>query len=338
MKQPKKSVKNRDRNHSLIEKGVAEVAELKPVRSAKIRASAKSGKSRSAKSDKFKRTQPTHLDGNGVNLDKAPLIVKVGSGLLTRPQGGVDTSFIAEIVRQIATLRRQGIPVILVSSGAISSGMTVLGLDKRPKDIPNIQACATIGQPHLMQAYSRALAKYGMCSAQILLTSWDLDSRRLYANAQETLRRLLELGNCLPIVNENDAITFEEIQMLNTFGDNDRLSSHMALLANAFKLVILSSIDGLYTRPDGTGILVQHVHEIDEKIASYAGQTQSERSVGGMISKLEAAKLMLKNHIPMIIANGRVPNVLIRLMKGESIGTLFMNISTTTDVVSLSTP
>ena len=252
-------------------------------------------------------------------------VVKIGSGLLTRPRGGIDTAFIAEIVRQIASLRQKGIPVILVSSGAISSGMTVLGLKKRPKDIPGIQACATVGQPYLMQAYSRALAKHGMCSAQILLTSWDLDSRRLYTNAQETLRTLLEPGNCLPVVNENDAITFEEIQMLNTFGDNDRLSSHIALLAGACKLVILSNIDGLYTRPDGTGTLVERVREIDDKIAGYAGQTQSERSVGGMVSKLEAAKLMLQHSIPMVIANGRAKDVLVNLARGKAVGTLFMS-------------
>lgn len=250
-------------------------------------------------------------------------VVKIGSGLLANKEGGIDTTFIAEIVRQIAALRKLNHQVVLVSSGAISSGMTALDLKKRPKDIPSIQACATIGQPLLMQAYTKILTRYKMCSAQILMTSWDLDSRKLYYNAQSTLKKLLEIKNCVPIFNENDALSFEEIKMVNTFGDNDRLSSHISVLAEADKLVILSGIDGLNTSPDGSGNLVTRVRCIDATVEGYAGTTNSERSVGGMISKLEAAKTMFEANIPMVIANGHEKNVLVKLAQGKQIGTLF---------------
>jgi glutamate 5-kinase len=127
----------------------------------------------------------------------------------------------------------------------------------------------------------------------------------------------------VPIFNENDALSFEEIEMLNRFGDNDRLSGHVAVLAGAQRLVILSGIDGLHTRPDGTGALVRRVKEIDERIRSYAGSTQSERSVGGMISKLETARMMFQENIPMWIANGREKDVLLKIAAGRSVGTCF---------------
>jgi glutamate 5-kinase len=250
-------------------------------------------------------------------------VVKLGSGLLTNTRGGTNQAFIATICRQIAALRRRGIRVVLVSSGAISAGMSALGLDKRPKATADLQACASIGQPLLMKAYDRALRPLGFCCAQILVTYWDFDSRKVYQNAQATLARLLALDHCVPIFNENDALSFEEIEMLNRFGDNDRLSGHVAVLAGAQRLVILSGIDGLHTRPDGTGALVRRVKEIDERIRSYAGSTQSERSVGGMVSKLETARMMFQENIPMWIANGREKDVLLKIASGRSVGTCF---------------
>ncbi|NJK91649.1 MAG: glutamate 5-kinase [Blastochloris sp.] len=207
-------------------------------------------------------------------------VVKVGSGLLTHRNGGVDRGLMASLVNQIVFLKNQGVAVVLVSSGAISAGMSVLDLSKRPTEQKALQACATIGQPRLMEAWNAVLKKKGLCAAQILLTSWDLDSRKLYGNTQATLKHLLSLGNCVPVFNENDALSFEEIEMLNRFGDNDRLSAQVALLAGAQQLVILSSIDGLRTKPDGTGDLVHVVREIDATIMGYAGRTQSQRSVG----------------------------------------------------------
>lgn len=250
-------------------------------------------------------------------------VVKVGSGLLTAGGGGTNRKFVGELCRQMAGLNRKGIRVVLVSSGAISAGMTVLGLEQRPKDTATLQACASIGQPLLMKAYDAALRPLGFCCAQILVTSWDFDSRKVYGNVRATLRRLLELGNCVPIFNENDALSFEEIEMLNRFGDNDRLSGYIAELAEADRLVILSGIDGLLTRPDGTGELVRRVKEIDERIRSYAGVTNSQRSVGGMVSKLETARMMFERGIPMWIANGREKDVLLKIAAGRSVGTCF---------------
>lgn len=251
------------------------------------------------------------------------MVVKVGSGLLTSPTGGISKSFIESLCRQIATLKRKKIGIILVSSGAISAGMTALKLRQRPKEQALLQACATIGQPLLMNAYSQALTKHKLCNAQILMTGWDLDSRKIYGNIQATLKKLLDLGMCLPIFNENDALSYEEIEMLSRFGDNDRLAGQVALLVKASQLVILSGIDGLNTSPDGSGNLIHRVSKIDERIRSYAGQTQSERSVGGMISKLETARTMLQAGVSMVIANGHEKDVLLRIQRGEQVGTWF---------------
>lgn len=251
------------------------------------------------------------------------IVVKVGSGLLTDKQGGIDSRLIASLARQIATLRKNGKQVVLVSSGAISAGMSMLGLEKRPRDLASLQACATIGQPRLMGAYEAAFSKHKFHAAQILITYWDLDSRKLFHNTRTTTNHLLSLGNCVPIFNENDALSFEEIEMLNTFGDNDRLSAEVALLLEASQLIILSGIEGLMTSPDGNGQLIRKVSVIDEKIESYAGHSNSERSVGGMISKLRTARIMLERRIPMVIANGRKRDVLLRIDKGEPVGTTF---------------
>jgi len=250
-------------------------------------------------------------------------VVKLGSGILTNSRGTIDGTQIRHLADQIPELKKRGIDVILVSSGAVSAGMTSLGLDIRPRERVALQACATIGQPLLMKAYNQALARRDLLAAQILLTYWDLDSRQMYKNTQATLRYLLSLGNAVPIVNENDALSFDEIEMLNRFGDNDRLSAQVALLAEADRLVILSSIDGLFTRPDATGDLVREVTEVDERIESFAGSTRSQRSVGGMISKLETSKLMLSHGLPMTLANGRTKNVLVDLADGADLGTRF---------------
>lgn len=251
--------------------------------------------------------------------NKKLIVVKMGSGLLADEKGGIDHRFILNIVEQTAKLRKLGHRIILVSSGAISSGMTVLKLRKRPKELSPQQICSSIGQPLLMQAYNDAFAKFGMCTAQILLTSWDLDSQKIYRNAQETIEELLKLGHCVPIFNENDAISFEEI----AFGDNDILSGHITLLAGASKLIILSTIDGLRTRKDGTGELIRRVRKVDAKIMRCAGRTRSARSIGGMISKVKTAKWMMENGVSVTIASGRKENVLLRIIKSEAVGTLF---------------
>jgi len=223
--------------------------------------------------------------------------------------------------KQIATLRKSGHEVILVSSGAIRAGMQALGLRQRPTSRPEMQACATIGQPLLMKAYGGALAPHRILAAQILLTSWDLDSRRIYANTRATLQTLLKLKKCIPIFNENDALSFEEIALLNAFGDNDRLSAHVAILARADRLVILTDAPGLMNRPDGRGQLIRRVKKIDAKVLAYAGGAGSAGSVGGMLSKLEAARLALGRGIPVVIADGREANVLKKSVQRTPPGT-----------------
>ncbi|MFH1067358.1 MAG: glutamate 5-kinase [bacterium] len=257
------------------------------------------------------------------SANSALLVVKIGSGLLTNNNGGIDQVQIENICRQIVALKLSGHEVAVVSSGAISSGMTMLELKKRPADLCMLQACATLGQPRLMQAYETAFNHFQLHAAQILVTSWDLDSRKMRQNLQATVRCLLDLKNCVPVFNENDALSFEEIEMLNRFGDNDQLSAHVALLLGASRLIILSGIEGLKTRADGGGKLVRRVTTIDERIESYAGRSRSEHSVGGMISKLKTARLMLQHGVPMVIANGREPDVLLKIARGERVGTWF---------------
>jgi glutamate 5-kinase len=250
-------------------------------------------------------------------------VVKLGSGLLSDEAGCMAEDRIADIVRQVAALNKKGIQVVLVSSGAISAGMSVLGLKKRPTATSDLQVCASVGQPRLMAAYQKAFAEYRMCAAQILVTYWDLDSRKIYTNAQTTLKRMLELGHCVPVVNENDALSFEEIEMLNKFGDNDRLSAFFSVLCGADRLVILSTIDGLMSRPDGTGQLIRRVKKIDAATEKRAGNTASQRSVGGMTAKLQAAKIAMDAGIPLHITNGRTRDILLQIAKGQNPGTLF---------------
>jgi len=238
------------------------------------------------------------------------LVIKIGSSLLAARAGGLAEVRIRQWAKEIAGLRRQGHEVILVSSGAIRAGMQALGLRKRPTSRPEMQACATIGQPLLMKAYGSALAPHRILAAQILLTSWDLDSRRIYENTRATLQTLLRLKKCLPIFNENDALSFEEIALLNAFGDNDRLSAHVAILARADRLVILTDAPGLMSQPDGTGTLIRRVKKIDASVLACAGGAGSVGSVGGMLSKLEAARLAMTRGIGVVIADGRMDKVL----------------------------
>lgn len=251
---------------------------------------------------------------------KKLLVVKLGSGLLADARGGVNHARIGEIVRQAAALKKLGYQVIMVSSGAISAGMTALKLDKRPKDISELQVCATIGQPRLMLAYQDAFSKYNLHAAQILMTTWDLDSRKIYENAKCTVSKLLKLKNCVPIFNENDAVSFDEI----AFGDNDILSAHVAMLSGASKLIILTSVDGLRSDPSGRrGRFIRYVKKITPQIESYAGQTKSIRSLGGMISKIQAAKMATEKGIPVVIANGKSQDILLKVVRGKFKGTLF---------------
>ncbi|CAF0702278.1 glutamate 5-kinase [Candidatus Methylacidithermus pantelleriae] len=246
-------------------------------------------------------------------------VLKFGTGILSDPQGRLDPGRIAELVAQVAELKQQGKEIVIVSSGAIGAGMYALGLSRRPKQMEELQACAAIGQPKLMRHYEEAFNRYGLHVAQLLLTYLDLDSRTLYGNAQRTIERLLALKIFVPIINENDVVSFEEIK----FGDNDRLSAHVAIMAKADALVILSTVRGLWKGRDGRAGIVSRVEKIDARVRAWAGDSRSERSVGGMITKLEAAEIAGQAGIPTVVADGRAKNILIRLAQGEELGTLF---------------
>ena len=246
-------------------------------------------------------------------------VVKLGSGLLTRKDGRVDRARIGDLVGQVAALRRRGIDVILVTSGAIAAGMTAMGLSRRPKAVQELQACATVGQPELMAEYARHLRKHRLLGAQLLLTYGDLDSRARSRNARATLDHLLAQGKFVPILNENDAIADEEIKV----GDNDRLSAHVAALAGAHRLVLLSGVQGLMTKSDGTGRLIPLVRRIDDGVRALAGGAGSERNVGGMVTKLAAAEIAAKAGVGTFLADGRRPRVLQDLAAGKAVGTRF---------------
>ncbi|CAB4243061.1 Glutamate 5-kinase [Methylacidimicrobium sp. AP8] len=247
-------------------------------------------------------------------------VVKLGTGVLSTPEGDLDLPQIRRLVEQVVGLKKDGWEIVLVSSGAIGSGMGLLGYGRRPTAIEELQACAAVGQPQLMRLYEELFAECGYHVAQFLLTYLDLDSRTLYENARKTMEHLLSRKIFIPVINENDVVSYEEIK----FGDNDRLSAHVASMVNADKLIILSNVPGLRERDQEGGKIIPLVEEITEEIEAMAGQTRSERSVGGMVTKVEAARIAGSAGIPMQIADGRAKAVLRRIAAGEPVGTLFL--------------
>jgi glutamate 5-kinase len=247
------------------------------------------------------------------------LVVKVGSGLLRHPQGGLREEIVANIVHQLSTLRQQGKEVLLVSSGAIALGIQALGLHRMPQAIAQQQAAAAIGQSQLIWTYERLFGTYGQRVAQILLTHADLHARDRYLNARHTLQTLLDYG-VIPIINENDTVSVAEIR----FGDNDRLSAMVCNLVDADMLVILTDLDGLYTadpRLEPTATLIPVVEHVDARIEALAGRTTHRTGRGGMASKIEAAKIAGASGIHTHIANGLRPDVLLQLLAGNAVGT-----------------
>jgi len=240
------------------------------------------------------------------------IVIKVGTGLV------IDTQIIDGLILQIAELLKQGKDIILVSSGAIACGMGILGLKSRPTKISHLQAAASIGQSELMQLYRRRLAAHNIKCAQVLLTWDDFDDRARYLNARNTLQILLKWGT-LPIINENDTVSVEEIK----FGDNDRLSALVANLIDADILIMLSDVDGLIDPVAGQVIRV--VDKITPKIEKFASSTSSAVSVGGMKAKLSAARVAMESQIPCLIINGKKSNCLnLALSDPLNAGTLFL--------------
>ncbi len=252
------------------------------------------------------------------------VVVKIGTRPLTREDGRLNEERIASLAEEVHAVMNQGRRVVLVSSGAVGAGMGQLGWEQRPRDLPHLQAVAAIGQSYLVQAYDRALRRHGRHAAQILLTAHDLDDRTRYLNVRNTLTALMDLG-AVPIVNENDTVSVEELQ--TTFGDNDRLAAFVTNLVRAPLLVILSDVDGLYDRdPSDPGAKVLPVvPRIDQSVLSLAIDRKTGLSKGGMASKLEAARIVTAGGENVIIANGRSPGVLSRVLAGEPLGTLFLS-------------
>lgn len=264
------------------------------------------------------------MDPDRKALVEAPTwIVKVGSRSLTDAMGRLDSDQIASLATQLVVLKELGKEVVLVSSGAVASGMGRLGLSSRPTDLATLQAVAAIGQTHLIQVYEQTFHRHGTRAAQILLTAADLDDRVAYLNVRNTLLRLLELG-AIPIINENDSVAVDELK--TTFGDNDRLAGMVAGLCHASALVILSDVHGLYDRDphDSSAAVLSTVAKIDESIEDLVRDRATGISKGGMASKLATARFVTNSGQAVGIAWGREPDVLVRLAQGESIGTLFM--------------
>ena len=249
------------------------------------------------------------------------VVVKVGSNVLTAPDG-LNLDAIASITTQICQLLDRGIQIILVSSGAMASGMKKMGLAKRPESIPKRQAIAAVGQAGLIQEWETAFAGFDRKVAQILLTSDDLTSRKRYLNARNTLNTLLA-WQVVPIINENDTIMIEEIKL----GDNDNLAAMIALLLDADIFVNLTDIDGLYDkdpRNHRDAQLIPRVTTFGRDIEKYAGDIPGALGTGGMLSKIKAARKVTMSGIPMVIAKGHRPDVLLRLIDGEAQGTYFV--------------
>ena len=250
------------------------------------------------------------------------IVIKVGTSTLAHSTGNINIRHVEELCKVMSDLKNAGHEIILVSSGAIGMGVGKLSLKEKPQDMPTKQAAAAVGQCELMYTYDKLFSEYNHTVAQILLTGLDLEDTERYHNIQNTMNRLLEL-NVLPIINENDTVSTHEIAV----GDNDTLGAIVAVSMKADLLVLLSDIDGLYTadpHKDENAELISVVEEITPEIESLGGGKGSSLGTGGMVTKLNAAKLCMSKGTDMVIANGANPSVLYDIVDGEKIGTKFI--------------
>lgn len=250
------------------------------------------------------------------------VVIKVGTTTLTHDTGLLNLERIEILVRQISNLHNHGYEVVLVTSGAIGAGMGKLNLNERPKNLPEKQAIAAVGQVALIHLYQKIFAEYGKTVGQLLLTASDINERNRYLNGRNTCFSLFNLG-VIPIINENDAIAVEEIKV----GDNDTLSAFVSTLIDADLLIILSDIDGLYDsnpKKNPNAKLISLVPQLNEEIINMAGGSDSKFGTGGMATKLNAAEIAINSGTNMVIAQGNKPENLIAIVKGEDIGTLFV--------------
>lgn len=249
------------------------------------------------------------------------IVIKVGTSTVAHPTGRLNVRRVECLCRVMSDLKNAGHQLILVSSGAIGMGAGKLLLSGKPDDIPTKQAAAAVGQCELMYVYDKLFSEYNHTVAQLLLTGEDIEHTERRRNFENTLFRLLELG-AIPVINENDTIATQEI----VIGDNDTLGAVVATAIHADLLILLSDIDGLYTadpRTDNTATLLPLIEKITPEVKAMTGGAGSTFGTGGMQTKLHAAEISTENGIPMIIANGKDPNVLYDIVGGKSVGTRF---------------
>jgi glutamate 5-kinase len=252
------------------------------------------------------------------------IVAKFGTSLLTGGSDCLNEDIIAGLVAQAAQLHKQGLELLIVSSGAIAAGRYKLGLTRKLRGVPFKQVLASVGQSRLMQTYEQLFSQYDITVAQALLTRTDLSQRAGYLNARNTLMALLEL-RVLCIVNENDVVAVDEIEEAR-FGDNDNLSAMVANLVDADLLMLLTDTAGLYSadpRCSPDACLISRVDRIDQEIERLATDRPSSLGTGGMSTKIEAAKLATASGISVVIADGREPDIVLRLVAGQAVGTLF---------------
>ena len=250
------------------------------------------------------------------------IVVKVGTSVLLDPNKKMNMRMAEDIASQVKAVRDMSVDVIVVSSGAIACGMETIGLKKKPREMAKKQALASIGQIVLMKMWMDAFAREGLSVSQILLTHEDIKSRSRCLNLMNTVDSLLSMG-VVPVINENDTLSFEEIR----FGDNDNLSALIAQITDADLLLLLSDVEGLYERDPKRypqARMIPSVKKIDAAIERLAEGTRSEKSIGGMISKIEAAKKAGYYGVPTRVVRGDIENVIVRVLKGEQMGTLFL--------------
>ena len=249
------------------------------------------------------------------------VVVKIGTSTLAHATGHLNIRRVEELCKVISDIKNAGNEVILVSSGAIGMGVGKLGLHSRPTDIPTKQAAAAVGQCELMYTYDKLFSEYNHTVAQLLITGDDVACENRHQNFSNTLNRLLELG-ALPIINENDTVSTDEI----VIGDNDTLAAIVAQSVKADLLVLLSDIDGLYTadpHTDPNAQLIPQINAISEDILALAGGSGTSLGTGGMVTKLQAAKICLQSGCSMVITNGNRPENLYDILDGNQIGTMF---------------
>ncbi len=249
----------------------------------------------------------------------APIVIKIGTGVLTRPHNGsLNHAMLGRLIQSISDIVESGQPGVIVTSGAVGAGMSALNIEDRPTDVGLLQACAAVGQARLMEAYDAGFRNFHLKVAQLLLTNEDFEQEKRRDNVANTIQTLLSRPDVVPIVNENDSVAVYELR----FGDNDMLSSRVAQLIKAAQLILLTSVPGL--RPPGAeeDEILEVVEDINE-VMNFADNTVGKHSVGGMMSKLKAVQLTVEAGIPTIIAGGRNPEQLPDLVAGKGIGTRF---------------